>query len=353
MKVRQLLLIFTLLPVVPLAAQSDADRKKMIEFQDRRRQGIPRTPEEDTFFKEFRQRVQAEYSKSHPPVETTGMAPLTELGKGSYKGQQGGLYPEGANTPPAGHRKAGIAVARTIKPLDSEGRESSDGRIVFISIGMSNTTMESQAFAKRLQAEPGIHRKLLFVDCAQSGQVAFVTARPESNYWKVAEDRLNKAGVSARQVQVAWLKEANATPMGGFPDEARKLEGDLAGTVRVMRDRYPNLKIVYFSSRIYGGYALTPLNPEPYAFEGGFAAKWLIARQIAGDPDLKTPWLAWGPYLWADGTKPRADGLSWVRADFLPDGTHPSPSACEKVAKMLIAFLKEEPTAQPWFLAPK
>ncbi len=53
-----------------------------------------------------------------------------------------------------------------------------------------------------------------------------------------------------------------------------------------MQERFPNLRIAYVSSQTYGGYATTPLNPEPFAYESGFAVKWLIADQISGKPDL-------------------------------------------------------------------
>src|SRR5262249_19453133 len=123
----------------------------------------------------------------------------------------------------------------------------------------------------------------------------------------------------------------------------------------------PRIRVVYLSSRIYGGYATTPLNPEPYAYESGFAVRWLIQDQItehgklnfiAGHGPILAPWLAWGPYLWANGAQPRADGLTWVPEDFSPDGTHPSPQGRDKVAKMLLQFLKTEPTARIWFLRP-
>ena len=32
------------------------------------------------------------------------------------------------------------------------------------------------------------------------------------------------------------------------------------------------------------------------------------------------PWAAWGPYLWANGTEPRSDGLTWPREDFTGGG---------------------------------
>ena len=126
-----------------------------------------------------------------------------------------------------------------------------------------------------------------------------------------------------------------------------------------MHDRFPNLKIAYLSSRTYAGYATSPLNPEPHSYESGFAVKWLIADQIAGKPELnydpakgpvRAPWCAWGPYVWADGTKSNSDGLDYVRADYEQDGTHPSPSGREKVAGRLLGFLKSDPTARPWFM---
>jgi len=121
------------------------------------------------------------------------------------------------------------------------------------------------------------------------------------------------------------------------------------------------LKIAYLSSRIYAGYATVPLNPEPHAYEGGFAVKWTIAGQISGSDDLnydpargsvRAPWLAWGPYLWADGVKGRKqDSLIYTREDVGPDGTHPSPQGREKVGRQLLDFLKTSPTSKPWFLA--
>ena len=77
------------------------------------------------------------------------------------------------------------------------------------------------------------------------------------------------------------------------------------------------------------------MNPEPYAYESGFAVKWMVANQIAGDSlnfdpgqgPVEAPWLSWGPYLWADGMEPRSDGLAWPCEYFQSDGTHPNASA--------------------------
>jgi hypothetical protein len=70
------------------------------------------------------------------------------------------------------------------------------------------------------------------------------------------------------------------------------------------------------SSRIYARYSSGPANPEPFAYEFGFSVEWLIADQIAGKLELnfdpakgpvRSPWIAWGPHLWADGLKGRKD----------------------------------------------
>jgi hypothetical protein len=131
---------------------------------------------------------------------------------------------------------------------------------------------------------------------------------------------------------------------------------------QIVKERYSNIKLLYLSGRIYGGYATTPLNPEPYAYESGFSVKWLIEKQLGGDPALnydashgpvKAPWLAWGPYLWADGMKARSDGLIYESTDLTEsDGTHPSPSGRRKVAKRLLQFFTTDSTAKTWFLRP-
>src|SRR5262249_7525367 len=58
-----------------------------------------------------------EWMASHPARESTGLIPLPDLGTAMYKGEQGGLYPGGANTPPAAHLRAGLAISKTIVPL--------------------------------------------------------------------------------------------------------------------------------------------------------------------------------------------------------------------------------------------
>ena len=173
--------------------------------------------------------------------------------------------------------------------------------------------------------------------------------------WEGAGRRLEKAGVAPPQVQAVWLKQAMIGPAraGEFPAHARKLADGMATIVRMAKKRYPNLRIVYLSSRIYAGYARIPLNPEPFAYESAFSVRWLIEKQIAGP--ATSPALLWGPYLWADGTTPRkADGLVWKREDLAGDGTHPSRGpGTAKVARMLLDFFHNDPLASTWYRGKK
>lgn len=178
--------------------------------------------------------------------------------------------------------------------------------------------------------------------------------------WNTIDERLKSAGLAREQVQVVWMKQADAGPTQGFPGYAKKLEGELARIVQVLPKRFPNVKLAYLTSRTYGGYATTRLNPEPYAYESGFAVKWLIEQQLQGQPSLnfdarngmKAPWLSWGPYFWANGTAKRTDGFSYSPSDFVDDGTHLSASGQEKVGRLMLHFFQTDATARPWFAAP-
>jgi precorrin-6B methylase 2 len=300
-------------------------------------------------------------------ADTSKLKPLTELGTAQYQGFPGGLYPNGQNRRPAAHEAAGAALAEKVRPLDADGKPNPAGKIVLLSVGMSNTTQEFSAFQARAGADPEKNPLVVLVDGAQGGMTAAAIRDPDDNrsgtkFWTTVDQRLRAAGVSRAQVQAAWVKEADAGPTQGFPRYAQTLQKELAQVVRLLHTRFPNLKLVYLSSRIYGGYAQTRLNPEPYAYESGFSVKWLIEQQLKGDPELnydpnkgpvQAPWLSWGPYLWANGMTPRADGLTYAESDFAGDGTHPAQGGRRKVAEQLLQFFKTDTTTKPWFVQEK
>jgi len=198
------------------------------------------------------------------------------------------------------------------------------------------------------------------VDCAQGGQAMAEWVRPEATPWKIAAQRLQTAEVTPAQVQTAWIKLANKGPRGDLQEHGKKLRQDTLAVVQNAKRAFPNLRIAYLSSRIYGGYASTMLNPEPFAYESAFVVRWLIEDQIRGDAALnfdaacgsvEAPVLLWGSYLWANGKTPRqGDGLVWLPEDLAGDGTHPSGSGRDKVAHLLLDFFKQDPLAKPWFV---
>jgi len=344
----------------------DWERARALLQKENQRQ--PLTPEEQAYLNRAREARGRTVTPPSPPKESWGLTPLTDMGAGTYKGETGGLYGEGSNVPPPAQRKAAEAACARIRPLDAAGRPSPDGRIVLISIGMSNTTQEFSMFKRMADADAAKSPAVLIVDGAQGAQDASAWARAEETFppdrpspWKVLDDRLKQAGATPQQVQAVWLKQALAGPssLGEFPAHARRLQQDVVTALNAARKRFPNLQIAYLSSRIYAGYATTPLNPEPFAYEGAFAMRWVIQAQIAGEPQLnadpargevRAPVVLWGPYLWTDGTTPRKpDGLVWKQEDCGQDGTHPSESGRRKVAALLLEFLKSDFSAAPWF----
>lgn len=92
---------------------------------------------------------------------------------------------------------------------------------------------------------------------------------------------LNKDACPIDFLQVVWIKQADA----GLPGLC-ETETELIRIVQLLQGRFPSIRQVYLSSRTYGGFANTRLNPEPYAYESSFSVKWLIKRQLAGEAAL-------------------------------------------------------------------
>lgn len=289
-----------------------------------------------------------------------GQVPLNDLGTGTYQGFVGGLYGGGLNAPPPAHQASGLNRMAGVVPRDAAGVPATGGRIVLLSIGMSNTTQEFSTWMATAATDPNKNPAVTIVDGAQGGQDAVVISNPNANFWTVVNQRLTNAGATPAQVQVVWLKEAIAGVTGGFPGAATQLQGLLGQIARILKTRYPNCVLCFCSSRTYAGYATTMLNPEPYSYESGFAVQWLLQQQIGGDPNLNcdpaagavmAPWLGFGPYLWTDGTTPRSDGLTWLcPTDVQPDGTHPSLAGRQKVAGLLQQFFTGNSLAAPWYV---
>jgi hypothetical protein len=318
---------------------------------------------------------------SSDPSPPPGGLPLTDLGISSYLNSfQGGLYPNGLNSVPPTHDSVGRVRVGLIQPRATNGVPNAGGKYVVLSIGMSNTSQEwcgilpspcnSWTFMGQAAADGAVnHGTMVIVNGAEGGEDARKWDAPtDANYDRVQSQVLQPLGLTEEQVQAVWLKEANIGPSVSLPSanaDAYLLEESLGDIVRALKVRYANLQVVFVSSRIYGGYATTGRNPEPYAYESGFSVKWLIQAQIdqmanggtvvdarAGNLNYNSvaPWIVWGPYLWADGENPRGDGLTWSSGEFESDGVHPNTAGETKVANRLLAFFKTNVYASCWFL---
>ena len=305
------------------------------------------------------QQRRAQYMKEHPPQPSLGIAALTDLGTGKYKGEEGGLYPGGKNSAPPQHLDAGVKLARGIAPLNGDGQPSPDGKIVLLSIGFSNPSIEFPVFQKRVAGDPSINPHLVTVNGCVGSQAAAVIAKADSDYWNIVDRRLSEAGVSGKQVQALWIKLVNPGPSQPFPAESKKLYNDYVATLHNVHDRFPNAKLAYLSSRTYGGFTELGGSPEPWAYETGFTVKWVVSDQLDGKPEMNfdpakgrvsSPWIEWGPYLWTDGVRGRKDGFVYLREDTREDGLHPSEKGTVKIATLMMNFFRSDPTTRPWFL---
>jgi hypothetical protein len=299
------------------------------------------------------------------PGTSTPIVALSDLGTGTYVGEEGGLYPSGSNVRPASHDNDGVTFAKAIQPLDGNGNPSPTGKYVMLALGESTALDEfGGMFLPLAQHDPEVNSNLVFVDGAQGGATPNLFASLSSPYWNTIQNNyLPDQGVTAKQVVAVWIEDSNGIATGTFPSDMTSMQANYETDMNNLHTLFPNLVLVYFSSRIYAGYSngVKTINPEPYAYESGFAVKNAIADQLNGNANLNynpllgavmAPWMSWGPYYWGDGLLARNDGLVWTCQDLQKDGTHPSNSGELKVAGQILNFFKTDDTTKPWFLHP-
>jgi|HubBroStandDraft_1064217.scaffolds.fasta_scaffold00001_153 hypothetical protein len=293
---------------------------------------------------------------------TDPLVALTDLGTGTYLGYEGGLYPNGSNTPPPSQLAAALNYAQNIVPLNAAGQPDSSGNYVMISVGVSITRTTWDEFEPMEAADPTVNSKLVLVNAAIDGTNAPNWTASNSGTWAAITDYyLPYQNVTANQVVAAWIMMPRSNQNGVYPDDMQNQENNLISILQDLHTYFPNLQLAYISSLHYGGYGPSNSYPEPYTYEFGLAVQNVIADQINGDAALNNnpangpvmaPLLLWGPYLWANGLMGRDDGLTWDCQDFTSDGLHNSTVGRNKEAGLLTTFFKTNPTTTPWFLQP-
>jgi hypothetical protein len=249
------------------AADEALDLNRVRQLHQKVQSGQQLTPEEQAYYERGKGarrngRTDEQPSKdragdSAPPAleakTSTGCVPLCDMmADDRYKGEDGGLYSGGRNTPPEAHLKAALAEAAKMQPLGVDGQPSPSGKIVLLTHGMSATTMESQQFIKLANADPRKSPAVLLVDGAQGGidarkWVEDTHTRRGESPWDRLGQRIKSAGGTPQQVQVLWMKHAIAMKndrrvrqFGEFPKHAQQLKDDMAEILRMLKQRYPN-----------------------------------------------------------------------------------------------------------------
>lgn len=254
-----------------------------------------------------------------PPPPPGARVPISSLVGGSYMGFEGGLY-DGTNVMPAAHASAAPVLSGPVVMLSlgmsnarqfwcsGSGQVSSNGPCDAVSFMASNSAVPSVDFCNYAA---NFHTAPFWTGIAPRGNYGWGTSPPTG-------DRLGQCGLTNADPDVVWVQLANnmqQLPGPALPDpnaDAYRMVEQFGDMLRKMSVEMPNVRQVFFSPRRHAECASpSSVNPEPYAYETGWAIKWLIGAQItqrasnqvdprAGDLLGAVPWIDWGPYLWDD-----------------------------------------------------
>ena len=304
----------------------------------------------------------------------TGLTPLNDLGVGTYLSQAGGLYPDGTTARPVAHEAIGLYYANSILPSNLCGLKADRGNIVLMSIGMSSCNQEFVQFQVDLKRSSlNLNSSLILYNGAKGGVTVEQMVDRDATYWQEVIRKMttagpNNSGISRFQPRAVWFKNTYDIPTTyTFPTHAQNLRTDLIPVMQNIKYWFPNVNLCYVTSKNYGGWvdrapsAAVPQRAEPLSYEIAWAYKWLIEDQINGVANLNcnpangkvvVPWIAWGPYIWADGTTARIDGVTQPCSRFEEDdGYHPSAAGETQTSVLLQNHFSSDTTTTPWFMA--
>ncbi len=113
-------------------------------------------------------------------VTDTMDIPLNDLGAGTFYGYTGGLYPGGANKPSGSHGYDLNRICKLMVPIDTFGNPSSDGKIVFISLGGSTGGHNMRNLKAKTEGNPLTNPNLLLLNCDNGKKNCFLKQSNES-----------------------------------------------------------------------------------------------------------------------------------------------------------------------------
>ena len=237
----------------------------------------------------------------------------------------------------AEHQAAGIAAGESV---------SADAIVAVL--GYSTTNMIFR------QYENAVETDFKLVNAALPGMDIERWASREVAFPRAIETIQEATGSAdpdiAERVEVLIVQIAIA---GTDTERVEYVRSLINETIRVSRIHFPNVKQVYLVGREFGGWSKQDA-PDGSVFAGepgNWALSIAIDRAVAdnaGRPD--GVWVGAGPYMWANGDTPRADGLTWSEELFKEDGRHLRDPAAKNAALMIHEFFLNDETA-PWYEA--
>ncbi|MBV9961211.1 MAG: hypothetical protein JO072_03095 [Parafilimonas sp.] len=287
------------------------------------------------------------------------LIPLNDLGKNTYKDSVGGLYPGGKNSPSGTYANDLLKTSNSIAPIDSFGNPHKHGRIVFISLGGSTGGHNMTQLKKQTKNNPLTNSNLVLLDCNNGYGDASLNSimNPNDSYWDHVTQIIQGAYSSYRQVQIIYLETDDSSMQKYWPNRPNLVKNELESCLRVFKQKFPNIKMVYVlgRTRTFGNEELWNREPSPYYF--GWACKWAIQDQINGVPGTQykgkkavAPMITWGWYQWADTTPRKTDGFYWLQSE-TSDGLHATPEGQDTLATRFQNFLLTDKFAKIWYAA--
>lgn len=279
----------------------------------------------------------------------------------------GGIYGAGLNVRTPLHQKLCTDAADQVQPLDAQGAPDPQGLIGVVGFGFSGSKLVWDEVPAALAdpVNPPLRSGLTLVNCAYPGQDAddwsvSPSTTPPPWCWNVhVPSQLALAGVTAAQVQVAWISTGKRQQTSAFPQSVADLQALIAEIVKHAKTVWPNLRLLYLDTVPCNHYIDPSFGlSEPDYFESGFSVRELILQQLAGDLTLNpapqrgpvvAPVLDQGGEFWCDGSRADSRGHSWKCPDDVrADGHHPSSAGAKKLARLLVARWRTDGVACRW-----
>lgn len=291
---------------------------------------------------------------------SSSFIPLADLKNDTFNNYTGGKYPKAQNAIPHTHYKKGMQLSQDIFPVDNNGYiDSTTGKVGFLILGFSTAAMTGNVF-NWICTRKAIDPHLTIAIGAQGGMDINAMLDENSGYWGKATDDLINAGLSNSQIQLIWISTGDMQSASlDFPEQSIVLADKYHSLLLFIKQKYPNIKIVFLSDRTFAGYIDNngpQLLAEPTAYYTSWAVKFLIERQLqslSGYTYSDIPFIDWGPMLWTNGETGDSNNYKWDCYDAAKGGIHPTAKGRSKEAIRLYNFFSNHPYTKQWFTSPQ